>query len=374
VGYRGFAERVFKLIVSKEKRSIGLSFLRLIATVLSWPYSGLVALRNGLFDTGRLRSRRFDCVVLSVGNLTTGGTGKTPMVLWLAQFLSEQGRRVVVVSRGYRGESRGPVLVASDGDGILADSDLTGDEPQLLARRLPQVPVVCSPRRVLGVQTALERFRAEVVILDDGFQHRYVARDLDIVLLDARIPMGNGRILPRGPLREGISALHRAHALVLTRFDGSSLACENRRRLARDWPETVVFKTRHSPVRLFETTTGRERPLGSVAKLRTAAFAGICRPDDFFQTLVDLGAKLVYTKALPNHYPISRELLQTMVREAGDLQPEIWVTTEKDWVRLPDSVVEGMGIWVLTIGLDFEADESGFEMSVLKVVQRGKGG
>jgi tetraacyldisaccharide 4'-kinase len=359
--YGGLSERIFKLILEEEKSSLGLALLRSFASCLAWPYGSLVRLRNLLFDLGIITIHEFDCRVISVGNLAMGGIGKTPMVLWLAKFIAEEGWRVAIVSRGYRGRYEGKVLVVSDGQNILVDSSLSGDEPQMMARRFPGLPVLCSPKRARAVETVMERFRGEVVILDDAFQHRYVARDLDVVMLDSRNPYGNGQLFPRGILRESAKALRRAQALILSRFDGSPQAETIREELADLWSDKLILTARHRPIRLFNAASGEERPLSSLEDLPVAAFAGIGRPEDFFLSLSDLGAKLVYVHALPDHHPLTADLLNSFCRETADLESAFWIITEKDWVRLPEDLPEDMELWVLTIGLDFGEESSQLE-------------
>ena len=361
IGARGLMERLFHLMVAVERPSPGPALFRSLAVPAAGVYGLLAGSRNRLFDDGVLPSRRAGCRVVSVGNLTVGGTGKTPMVVWLAEFLQSEGWRVAVVSRGYGGTCGRRLCVVSDGNRIVADIRLSGDEPQLLARRLAQVPILCSAHRSRAVDAAVEQFGIQAVILDDGFQHRWLARDLDLVLLDARTPFGNGWLFPRGPLREPPSALRRAHALVLSRFDGSPPAEANRERLARCWPDKVIVTAGYRPVRLFEAATGRERPLGFLSGVRAAAFAGIARPEAFFRTLEDLGVRLVYSCALPDHHPLSPPLLRNLVQRAAAKESELWLTTEKDWVRLPAKRSPAMDLWVLGIVLHLGEDSSRFK-------------
>ena len=358
VRYRGFTEKIYGLILAAEQQALGIRLLRMVATLIAWSYDKLSTVRNMLFDSGILKIHQLSCPVVSVGNLAVGGTGKTPMVIWLARFLSEEGWRVGVVSRGYKGEETEKVLVVSDGRDILAGSEISGDEPQLLARRLPGIPVLCSTKRALAAEAAVEQFRCEVVILDDGFQHRFIARDLDIVMLDARYPFGNGFLFPRGILRERTTALARAQVLVLSRFDGSKEAEQSRKNLVGQWPDTTVVTATHRATRIFKATTQRELPLGSVKNKRLAAFAGIGRPDDFFRTVHALGADLVHTTALPDHHPLTVELLATLVEEASTQKPELWLTTEKDWVRLPSDLPDSMELMILTVEIDLNGDSS----------------
>lgn len=372
IGARGLMERLFHLVVAVERPSPGAALLQSLAVPAAGVYGLLAGLRNRLFDDGVLPSRRAGCRVISVGNLTVGGAGKTPMVVWLAEFLKSEGWRVAVASRGYGGTCGRRLCVVSDGSRIVADMRLSGDEPQLLARRLAQVPILCSAHRSRAVAAAVERFGTQAVILDDGFQHRQLARDLDLVLLDARSPFGNGWLFPRGPLREIPPALRRAQALILSRFDGSPPAEAHREELARRWPEKTIVTAAYRPLRLFEALTGTERPLGFLSGVRAAAFAGIAKPEAFFRTLEDLGARLVYSCALPDHHPLSPELLSNLVDRAAAKEPELWFTTEKDWVRLPAKRSPAMDLWVLGIVLDLGEDSSRFK-DLVRTALRSKG-
>jgi len=358
VKHGGLAERIYGLILAEGEQALGIRILRMVATVVAWSYDKLTIFRNFLFDLRILKVHKLSCPVISVGNLAVGGTGKTPMVIWLARFLLEEGWRVGVVSRGYKGEETKKVLVVSDGRNILVGSDISGDEPQLLARRLPGIPVLCSTKRALAAEAAVEQFRCEVVILDDGFQHRFIARNLDIVMLDSRYPFGDGSLFPRGILREQTTALTRARVLVLSRFDGSEQAEQSHMNLVGQWPDKTVVTAAHRATRLFEASTQRELPLSSVKNKRLAAFAGIGKPDDFFRTVRDLGADLVHTAALPDHYPLTIELLTSLAQEASEQNPELWLTTEKDWVRLPDAIPDSMELWVVAVELDLDGDSS----------------
>ena len=358
VKHGGLAEKIYGLILAEEEQALGIRILRMVATVVAWSYDKLTIFRNFLFDLRILKVHKLSCPVISVGNLAVGGTGKTPMVIWLARFLLEEGWRVGVVSRGYKGEETKKVLVVSDGRNILAGSDISGDEPQLLARRLPGIPVLCSTKRALAAEAAVEQFRCEVVILDDGFQHRFVARNLDIVMFDSRYPFGDGSLFPRGILREQTTALTRAQVLVLSRFDGSEQAEQSHKNLVGQWPDKTVVTAAHRATHLFKATTQKELPLSSVENKRLAAFAGIGRPDDFFRTVRDLGADLVHATSLPDHHPLTIELLASLVEEASEQKPELWLTTEKDWVRLPSDLPDSMELMILAVEIDLDGDSS----------------
>jgi tetraacyldisaccharide 4'-kinase len=367
--YGGLQENIFRLILEEERRSVWVTILRGLAALVAWVYDKVVGLRNLLFDHGVLKIHRLNCPVISVGNLAMGGTGKTPMVVWLARFFSEEGYRVGIVSRGYGGAESKRVSIVSDGENILADQAIAGDEPLMLARQLSGIPVLCSTKRVRAGKAAMERFDCNVLVLDDGFQHRYLARDLDMVMLDSKDPYGSNRVFPRGRLREMAAALARAQVLVLSRFDGSEKAEKNREILRKEWPDKIITTATYRPTCIFAAADQRERPVKSLRESRLAAFAGIARPDAFFQTVQDLGGRLVFTAGLPDHCPLTPELLASLVRQASRFNPELWLTTEKDWVRLPKLLPQGMELWVLAMEIDLERDEAQLVGAARRVVR-----
>jgi len=326
---RFFEERIKKVWEADETAgaSGGLAFgLRL----LSLPYAAAVALRNGLYDKRRLREERLPVPVISVGNLTVGGTGKTPIVILLANLLLHHGRRPAVLSRGYGGTAGETVNVVSDGKRILLGWPEAGDEPFLIARAAPGVPVLTGRKRRLAGQVARERFGADCLILDDALQHRSLFRDLEIVMVDAAHPFGNGFLLPRGPLREPPAALKRADMVIRTGRDDSPLTPLP---VAATLP---AFRGLHRPVCLVEALTGETLPLDRLRGMKVAAFAGIGRPDGFRRNLIELGAEVVAFRAFADHHayaPPDIEVLSSLARQSG---AERLVTTEKDGVRLAD--------------------------------------
>ncbi|OPY04224.1 MAG: Tetraacyldisaccharide 4'-kinase [Syntrophaceae bacterium PtaB.Bin038] len=299
--------------------------------LLSLPYGAAVRARNRLFDLGALPQRDVGCPVVSVGNLTAGGTGKTPMAIRTAGMLRDRGMRPAVLSRGYGGRSTAPVLVVSDGRQLLAGPDEAGDEPVLIARRLPGVPVLAGPKRAVTGRYAREHLGADVLVLDDGFQHRWIRRDLDIVLLDSRRPLGNGHLLPRGPLREPPASLERAGVVVLTRSGERGDAPGGA--LAGLLAGRPVLRARIRPTKLV-AADGTEMPLPHLAGRRVFAFAGIARPESFRRTLEGLGACLAGFRALPDHHRYTAEDVRQIGRALVESGAEILVTTEKDGVKL----------------------------------------
>ncbi|HET6488139.1 MAG TPA: tetraacyldisaccharide 4'-kinase [Syntrophales bacterium] len=307
--------------------------LHIFFSLLSLPYGGAVRARNRLFDSGFLQQQRIGCPVISVGNLTVGGTGKTPMVILLAGMLKDRGMRPAVLSRGYGGKNTADVLVVSDGMRVLAGPEEAGDEPVLIARRLGDVPVLAGPKRVVTGRHALEHFGVGAILLDDGFQHRYLHRDLDIVLLDSAQPLGNGFLLPRGPLREPPSALARAGAIAFTR-SGEGDAGETDERLSGILSGGIVLRTRVRPTSLT-TQDGEQKPLSILQGKRVFAFAGIARPDSFRRTIESLGGVIAGFRAFPDHHRYRAEDLGRIESESGLAKADILLATEKDLVKLP---------------------------------------
>ena len=303
--------------------------LRVVLSLLSVPYRGVVAVRNRLYDRGILRQERLPCPVVSVGNLTVGGTGKTPTVILIARMLREKGRRPAVLSRGYGGAARSPVNTVSDGKRILMGWRDAGDEPLLIAKAVPGVPVLTGPERIRTGRAAIERYGADVLILDDAFQHRALFRDLDIVMLDAAHPLGNGSLLPRGPLREPQAALRRAHLLIRTGDPEAEGPLPH-------VPSLPSFRGVHRPRELVDAATGRALPLAELRGKKVCAFAGIAHPEAFRRSLAVLGAEVVSFRDFPDHHPYRTSDLEALRRLAGESAADRIVTTEKDGIRLAD--------------------------------------
>jgi len=306
--------------------------LHIFFYLLSLPYGAAVRARNRLFDLGMLRQDDVGCPVVSVGNLTVGGTGKTPMAIRVAGMLRDRGMRPAILSRGYGGKSAAGVLVVSDGRQTLAGPDEAGDEPVLIARRLPGVPVLAGARRAVTGRYARENFGTDVLVLDDGFQHRWIRRDLDIVLLDSRKPLGNGFLLPRGPLREPPEALERAGVVVLTRSEEHPGPAADRRiaGLLRGRP---VLRTHVKPTALIGPD-GTEASLSSLAGKRVFAFAGIAQPGSFRRSIESLGGSVAGFIAYPDHHRYDAKDLHRIGREFSGAGAEVLLTTEKDGVKL----------------------------------------
>jgi tetraacyldisaccharide 4'-kinase len=297
-----------------------------------------VCLRNAGYSLGFLPVQRLPCRVVCVGNLTVGGTGKTPTVIALARLLTNTGRKVAILLRGY-GRAGSGVEVVSDGRDLFLHWRRAGDEAVLLAKGLHGVPIVVGGDRVAAGMLAVNRFGPDTLLLDDGFQHRRLHRHLDLVMLDATDPFGGGRLLPRGRLREPVAALKRAHAVILSRTDQASELARLRRHLDQVIPGVPQILTRHRPSALTDLAGGERQPIESLRGRRVLAVSGIANPLGFHRTLTDLGAVLAATLAFPDHHhfgPADHACVDAMMREAG---AELIVTTEKDAIRMPAGFV-----------------------------------
>ena len=347
---RSFEERL-KEIWKGEQTTGASGALAAALRLLSLPYGTVVAARNRLYDEGLLKQQKLPRPVISVGNLTVGGTGKTPTVILLANLLKERGRRPAVLSRGYGGRAKAAVNIVSDGNCLLMGWREAGDEPVLIARLAPGVPVLTGPKRLLTGRAAVERLGADVLILDDAFQHRELFRDLDIVMLNATRPFGNGYFLPRGPLREPQEALRRAHLLIRT---GGT----EREESLRGGPSLPLFRGVHRPRELVEAATGRALPLTELRGVKVCAFAGIGSPETFRQSLTALGAEVVSFRAFPDHHSYGLPDIESLRRLAAESGAGRIVTTEKDGVRLADYPNFLPEISLLRIGMEITpADE-----------------
>lgn len=321
-------------IISGEEKGIGASAGRAALSALSGLYRFGYEMRRAIYGIGLKRQSRVNARVVSVGNITAGGAGKTPAAIYFARRFAEERRNVIVLSRGYgRTTPADEPLAVSDDSGILLSPRESGDEPFLIARKLPGVPVVVCGDRAKGARFGIEKFGAEVIVLDDGFQHVALARDEDIVVIDCTAPFGHGRLLPRGLLREPLSALKRATCFLLTRADESSSE-HVIRVLDRINPAAQILKSRHCPKRLIKLKEQTEMPRDCLSGKRVIALSSIGNPQAFEKTVERLGANVVESLRFNDHYwyrPSDVERIQAVRKRVG---AEYVVTTEKDGVRL----------------------------------------
>ncbi len=337
-------------------------------------YAMLMRTRETLYRWGVFRQARLPAVVISVGNLTMGGTGKTPVVQYLARLLRKDGLHPAVISRGYGGATKEPVNIVSDGERVLLDAAFVGDEPRFLAETLDGVPVLTGVVRKLPAATAVE-MGADVLLLDDGFQHLGVARDIDLVLFNADTLAGNSRVFPGGDLREPVKALLRCHAFLLT-----GVHDENRERAGRfadllrqRFSGRPVFFSTYLPSGLvWRTVDGKrhqEGP-GRLAGRKCFAFCGIARPESFRDMLLSMDLELTGFVGLPDHHRYTGADVDRLRREAREKGSELLVTTEKDLVKL-----EGLepGLDLAAVRMETRPEES-FDAFICEAVARVRAG
>jgi len=291
-------------------------------------YGRIMTIRNSLYDHGVLKTRWLDAPVIAVGNMTTGGTGKTPMVIYLAKMVESIGERPGVIMRGY-GSKPGK----------------EADEVMLLRRHLPGVPIIGNPDRIDGGKHAIQQ-GAEVIIADDAYQHRRLGRDLDICLVDAMFPFGGGQILPLGRLREPMTGFSRADLVILTRCDQvtESKLAEIEAEL-RQWIGSAIPLLRSSHVpNYYVDFSGREFEVGMLKWKKVFAWAGIGRPEAFYETIRRLGVEIVGTRDFRDHYRVTVDDLRSLRTQAETCGAEMILCTEKDVVKINDAMVREAGV------------------------------
>ena len=299
-------------------------------------YRTVMHLRAAAYRRGWLRPKRLPAKVISVGNLTVGGTGKTPMVLRLATWLRQRGLQVAVLTRGYGRRERMPLVINGQGEVEKYLPELMGDEPILLARRLPDVTIGIGADRFSLAQRIMEMeapHPPEVFLLDDGFQHLQLARDLDLVLIDATHPLGATAVLPAGPLREPVRALARADVIVLTRT-GDGPQAKLLDTVRRYNPRAPVFQASTKLVGVFDAATHRPANLFVLKQQPVLGFCGVGNPDAFWEDLRRWGFELVGTVAFPDHHSYGIEDFRRIIRRADRAGARVLLTTEKDLVNL----------------------------------------
>jgi tetraacyldisaccharide 4'-kinase len=339
-------EEYWRTVVSGERRGIVPRLLMVFLRALSFPYALILRFRVWGYAVALFRSRHLSHPVISVGNLAVGGTGKTPMTALIARRLMAQGVRVAVLSRGYGGGYGGAPRIVSDGETVFMTAAEAGDEPYLLARDLPGLMVVVGVDRYQAGQFAERVLHPDCFLLDDGFQHLRLWRELNILLLDCANPLGNGRILPAGPLREPTSAMGRADLIVLTR-------CED----GESWPQAgparvPVLFARHRLVGVVPLAGGDCRSFSTLYGERIMAFAGIADPGRFFSALTETGLNVVGILPLPDHALYDDLTLAGIRRIFGNTGATCLVTTGKDAVKLEQRRRQLGRVWVAQLEMD----------------------
>jgi len=310
----------YRKLISGQDARFGAVLLRFFLGMPAEVYLIAVALRNFLYSKGWLKIHNANAAVISVGNITTGGTGKTPLVVWLCNSLRNSKYKCLILTRGYKTKKR-----------------VLSDEVAILAESCPEAKVVINPDRVAGATEAVSKFGANVLIMDDGFQHRRLARDLDIVTIDGTVPFGYGKLLPAGLLREPVAELKRADAAVITRCDqaAESELAQLEDKLRKINPEMIISRSMHAPV-YMKSADGKKIGFEELKGKKIFAFCGIGNPDAFFNTVRGLGANLVGSRIFNDHYHYTDDCLADIYTQAKRLNSDLILTTQKDWFSLFD--------------------------------------
>lgn len=372
-------------VILEERKGWKESIVRGVLYAMSTVFQVLVKTRRFLYNRRILRDSTLGVQVIAIGNLTVGGTGKTPVVEKFARELRDEGRNVAILSRGYRSkpvpvhkwflnklflrDDTTPPRVVSDGRSLLLDSEMAGDEPYMLASNLKDVVVLVDKDRVKSGRYAIEKFGCDTLLLDDGFQYwKLRGRRLDVVLIDRQQPFGNERLLPRGTLREPPSHLARASFIFITKSDGNTT--ELRRRIAQVNPAAGIIECIHHPLYLEDVFTGQRSGLELLKGRKVASLSGIAQPESFEKSLVKLGAELVYAKRFADHHRFSQQEILNAINRSKKRQAEAIITTQKDAVRFPKLDRRDLPIYFMRVEIKILSGANDFQDCVRKICFR----
>jgi len=353
--------RIDRFLYQKEK-SIGKRLLLFPLHLLSLPYGGAVRARSLFYSLGLLKTRALPCPVISIGNITVGGTGKTPLVMALAKGLMEKGISVAILSRGYKGKRISKPIV-SDGKAIFLSPEESGDEAFLMARACRGIPVLVGKDRFVNGRIALQRFRVKGLLLDDGYQHLALHRNINILLVDSHMGFGDGTLLPRGILREPLSHLRRADLFLLTKVENPQTVQPLERKIHQIHPSSQVFHSQYEPVSLVSPNDDEEE-LDSLKGRKVIALSGIANPVYFSSMLRKCGAEIIGEAVFPDHHPYTPEDLSSV--EEKSKRADCIVATEKDMVKLKELDIRHLPIRALRVKVKIWEEEEFYQM-VMKI-------
>lgn len=372
-------------VIFEERRGYRAAAMRAILLGGSKLFAVAVKTRRALYNARILRDSTLGVQVIAIGNLTVGGTGKTPVVEKFARELRDAGRNVAILSRGYRSKppplhksflnrllfrtESTPPRVVSDGKSLLLDSEMAGDEPYMLASNLKDVVVLVDKDRVKSGRYAIEKFGCDTLLLDDGFQYWNLrGRRHDVVLVDRQQPFGNEHLLPRGTLREPPTHLARANTIFITKSDGHT--SELRRRIASLNSTAAIIECVHRPMYLEDVFTGERQPIDFIKGRKVASLSGIAQPESFEQSLVKVGAELVYSKRFADHHRFSQQEILNAINRGKKRQAELILTTQKDAVRFPKLDRRDLPILFMRVEIDIVNGADDFRDCVRRICFR----
>ena len=378
-------ETFFLEVIFEQRRGYRATLVRSILYVLSKVFQVAVKFRRFLYNVRIFRDSTLGVQVITIGNLTVGGTGKTPVVEKFARELQDQGRTVAILSRGYRSkpppfrvrlankllfrEDSTPPRVVSDGKSLLLDSETAGDEPYMLASNLKNVVVLVDKDRVKAGRYAIEKFGCDTLLLDDGFQYwKLAGRRTDIVLIDRQQPFGNERLLPRGTLREPPSHLARAHYIFITKSDGQTE--ELRRRIGQYNSTAGIIECIHHPLYFEDVFTGQRHGLDLIKGRTVASLSGIAQPESFEHSLTSLGGAVVYSKRFADHHRFTQQEILNAINRSKKRQAELIITTQKDAVRFPKIDRRDLPIYFMRVEIKILNGADDFQDCVRKICFR----
>lgn len=336
--------RYFYSLMSDKAEGVLANIVKLFLSLLSVIYYFVIKAILFLYKIRILKSHRPRCKVISVGNITLGGTGKTPLVSATARRLKSSGKRLVILIRGYKGDARAAVA---------------SDEVELLKRHLPDIPILVGRDRIKTAKEAVDSYGADIILLDDGFQHWRLSRGIDIVTLNIKNPFGNGKLIPRGILREPISSLKRADIFVLTKVgcDGDSIAKAQglKNRISTINKNAMVFTSSYVPTTLYDILEGKPIPISEINGKEVALLCGIADPESFEEGIRSQGAKVVLRHYFLDHHKYNATEIDEVISECGKKGIDTVITTEKDVPRLID-IVHSAGVKFLALGVELKID------------------
>ena len=325
--------RIYAILTGQSAGVIS-SVFRIILIPLSWVYGLAVMARHYFYDRKILTSLNLDCGVISVGNIVAGGAGKTPIVIWLAKHFRNSGYRVAIILRGYKRKAKSETGIVSDGTKTLLSLEESGDEAFMIALELPEIPVLVSKNRYKAGIEAIRKWKTQVIILDDGFQHQQLKRDLDIVVIDSKRPFGNGQILPAGILREPKQSLQRADLLLLTHTNSASNLSQIRSKIETIAGQKTIFESQYHPTKLYKLGDSQDLSLESLKNQRILLVCGIGNPRTFVHTVEGYQPSHLELMAFSDHYQYRRKDILRIQRRASIMKADIIVTTQKDEQKL----------------------------------------